>query len=90
MYKRQDRYLPDKAIDALDEAGSRVHLSNLDVPKYILDLETELSLIKQRKNSAVKNQNYEEAASFRDKEKIVSKYVAKYTIEKNQPVFFYE
>ena len=66
-----DRHLPDKAIDALDEAGSRVHLTNLDVPKHILELESELEKIKSDKNNAVKNQKYEEAASYRDKEKII-------------------
>ena len=66
-----DRHLPDKAIDALDEAGSRVHLTNLDVPQHIDDLEAELEDVKFNKNNAVKNQKYEEAASFRDKEKII-------------------
>jgi len=66
-----DRFLPDKAIDALDEAGSRVHLTNLDVPKHILVLEDELELLKNKKNDAVKNQKYEAAANFRDKEKII-------------------
>ena len=66
-----DRHLPDKAIDALDEAGSRVHLTNLDVPKHIDELEADLEDIKLKKNNAVKNQKYEEAASFRDKEKII-------------------
>ena len=66
-----DRHLPDKAIDALDEAGSRVHLTNLDVPPHIDALEAELEDIKLSKNNAVKNQKYEEAASFRDKEKII-------------------
>jgi len=66
-----DRFLPDKAIDALDEAGSRVHLTNLDVPKHILELEHELDVLKNKKNDAVKNQKYEAAANFRDKEKII-------------------
>ena len=64
-----DRHLPDKAIDALDEAGSRVHLTNLDVPEHIHNLEKELDDVKDKKNKAVKNQKYEEAASYRDKEK---------------------
>ena len=68
-----DRHLPDKAIDALDEAGSRVHLTNLDVPSHITNLEFELEEIKNQKNDAVKNQKYEEAASLRDKEKIIEK-----------------
>ncbi|HOU95639.1 MAG TPA: ATP-dependent Clp protease ATP-binding subunit [Bacteroidales bacterium] len=64
-----DRYLPDKAIDALDEAGSRVHISNIVVPERILELEKQLEEIKKEKTAAVKNQNFEKAASFRDKEK---------------------
>ncbi|HMQ68876.1 MAG TPA: ATP-dependent Clp protease ATP-binding subunit [Ignavibacteria bacterium] len=64
-----DRFLPDKAIDVLDEAGSRVHLSNIIVPKEIVDLEAEIEKIRQFKNQVVKNQNYEEAARLRDSEK---------------------
>lgn len=64
-----DRYLPDKAIDVLDEAGSRVHLANIHVPKEILELEAEVEKIKQSKNQVVKNQNFEEAARLRDLEK---------------------
>jgi ATP-dependent Clp protease ATP-binding subunit ClpC len=64
-----DRYLPDKAIDVLDEAGSRVHLANIHVPKEILDLEGEIEKIKQSKNQVVKSQNFEEAARLRDLEK---------------------
>jgi ATP-dependent Clp protease ATP-binding subunit ClpC len=64
-----DRYLPDKAIDVLDESGSRVHLANIHVPKEILDLEGEVEKIKQSKNHVVKNQNFEEAARLRDLEK---------------------
>ena len=66
-----DRFLPDKAIDALDEAGSRVHLNNIVVPKHITDLETELDAIRLTKNSAVKKQKYEEAAKLRDDEKLL-------------------
>jgi len=66
-----DRFLPDKAIDALDEAGSRVHLNNIIVPKYITDLEKELEDIRLTKNSAVKKQKYEEAAKLRDDEKLL-------------------
>ena len=61
-----DRFLPDKAIDVMDEAGSRVHLSNIIVPKEIVDLEAEIEKIRQFKNKVVKNQNYEEAARLRD------------------------
>ncbi|MBN1158385.1 MAG: ATP-dependent Clp protease ATP-binding subunit [Bacteroidales bacterium] len=64
-----DRHLPDKAIDALDESGSRVHISNIHVPEKILELEKEIEEIKKEKIKAVKNQNFEKAASFRDKEK---------------------
>ncbi len=64
-----DRFLPDKAIDVMDEAGSRVHLSNIIVPKEIVDLEAEIEKIRQFKNQVVKNQNYEEAARLRDNEK---------------------
>lgn len=64
-----DRFLPDKSIDVMDEAGSRVHLSNIIVPKEIVDLEGEIEKIRQFKNQVVKNQNYEEAARLRDTEK---------------------
>ncbi len=64
-----DRHLPDKAIDALDESGSRVHISNISVPKRILELEKEIEKIKNEKSLAVKNQSFEEAANLRDKEK---------------------
>ena len=64
-----DRFLPDKAIDVMDESGSRVHLANIHVPKEILDLEGEVEKIKQSKNQVVKNQNFEEAARLRDLEK---------------------
>ncbi|MGQ1890560.1 ATP-dependent Clp protease ATP-binding subunit [Thermophagus sp. OGC60D27] len=64
-----DRHLPDKAIDALDEAGSRVHISNIVVPDIILELEKKIEETKENKIKAVKLQNFELAASFRDKEK---------------------
>ena len=64
-----DRHLPDKAIDALDESGSRVHISNIVVPEKILTLENQLEDTKKEKMMAVKNQNFEKAASFRDREK---------------------
>jgi ATP-dependent Clp protease ATP-binding subunit ClpC len=64
-----DRHLPDKAIDALDESGSRVHISNIVVPEKILSLEKQLEETKKEKMMAVKNQNFEKAASFRDREK---------------------
>lgn len=63
-----DRFLPDKAIDVLDEVGARTHLKNIHVPKHIEELEKEIEDVKERKNAAVKNQKYEEAAELRDKE----------------------
>ncbi|MBI9066255.1 MAG: ATP-dependent Clp protease ATP-binding subunit [Salinivirgaceae bacterium] len=64
-----DRHLPDKAIDALDESGSRVHISNIKVPKKIENLEKEIEEIREKKITAVKSQNFEMAANFRDSEK---------------------
>ncbi len=64
-----DRYLPDKAIDVMDEAGARVHLANIKVPKEILQLEEEIEKIRLSKNQVVKTQNFEEAARLRDLEK---------------------
>lgn len=64
-----DRYLPDKAIDALDEAGSRIHISNIVVPRQVLELETQLQVIRENKTKAVNGQKYEEAAKLRDDEK---------------------
>lgn len=71
-----ERFLPDKAIDALDEAGSRVHITNIDVPKQILELEKKLEEVKETKNSVVKKQKYEEAAKLRDDEKRLEKELA--------------
>ena len=67
-----DRFFPDKAIDALDEAGSRVHLINIAAPKEIEEQEKLIDEMKNRKNEAVKLQNFELAASYRDKEKELS------------------
>ncbi|WP_316814124.1 ATP-dependent Clp protease ATP-binding subunit [Pedobacter heparinus] len=64
-----DRFLPDKAIDALDEAGSRVHLTNIHVPDNIIAIENKIEEIKLEKNKVVKSQKYEEAAKLRDTEK---------------------
>lgn len=64
-----DRYLPDKAIDALDEAGSRIHITNIVVPKQVLELEAQLEIIREKKTKAVNGQKYEEAAKLRDDEK---------------------
>ena len=68
-----ERFLPDKAIDALDEAGSRVHISNIVVPKEITDVEQKLQDIKDKKTEVVKGQRYEEAAKLRDVEKQLQK-----------------
>ena len=64
-----DRFLPDKAIDALDESGSRVHINNMSVPQEIIDFENQLDDVRELKNSVVKKQKYEEAAKLRDDEK---------------------
>lgn len=64
-----DRYLPDKAIDALDEAGSRVHITNIHVPVEIINIESRIEETKQKKTKAINSQKFEEAAEFRDLEK---------------------
>ena len=64
-----DRFLPDKAIDVMDEVGARVHLKNIKVPLNITELEGKIDAIKEEKNNVVKNQKYEEAARLRDDEK---------------------
>jgi ATP-dependent Clp protease ATP-binding subunit ClpC len=64
-----DRHLPDKAIDALDEVGSRVHLTNINVPKEILDVESQIEALKEQKNEVIKSQQYEKAAELRDNER---------------------
>jgi ATP-dependent Clp protease ATP-binding subunit ClpC len=61
--------LPDKAIDALDEVGSRVHLTNIVVPQEILDIEEDIEKIKEEKNNVIKSQQYEKAAELRDTER---------------------
>ena len=71
-----ERFLPDKAIDALDEAGSRVHITNIEVPQQIIDLENKLEEVKETKNKVVKKQKYEEAAKLRDDEKRIEKELA--------------
>lgn len=67
-----DRHLPDKAIDALDEVGSRVHLNNINVPQEIIDIELEIEQVKEEKNRVVRSQKYEEAARLRDSERQLS------------------
>ncbi len=64
-----DRFLPDKAIDAIDEAGSRVHISNIVVPKEITDIEQKIVDIKEKKNEVIRSQRYEDAAKLRDTER---------------------
>jgi len=63
-----DRFLPDKAIDALDEVGARVHLQNVKIPQEITDIEKEIENVKAKKQAAVRNQNFELAAGYRDKQ----------------------
>jgi ATP-dependent Clp protease ATP-binding subunit ClpC len=71
-----DRFLPDKAIDALDEAGSRIHMTNIEVPEQILEIEKQLEEVKIEKNTVVKKQKYEQAAKLRDDEKKLEKQLA--------------
>ena len=69
-----DKFLPDKAIDVMDEAGSRAHILNIKVPQNIIDLEIEIDSIRSKKNSVVMEQRFEDAANLRDKEhKLISK-----------------
>ena len=71
-----DRFMPDKAIDAMDEVGSRVHLGNAQIPPEITEKEQEIAMVKDRKQLAVKNQNYELAAGYRDRQTILEKELA--------------
>ena len=66
-----DRFMPDKAIDALDETGSRVHLGNTQIPPEIAEKETEIANVKEKKQWAVKNQNFELAAGYRDRQTVL-------------------
>lgn len=72
-----DRFLPDKAIDALDEAGSRVHISNIVVPKEITEIEKKIVEIKEKKNEVIRSQKYEEAAKLRDVERQLNESLEK-------------
>jgi ATP-dependent Clp protease ATP-binding subunit ClpC len=76
-----DRFLPDKAIDVMDEAGARVHINNINVPKAVIELEAQIEEVKVEKNRVVKSQKYEEAAQLRDREK---KLIAQLEIEKKK------
>ncbi|MBR2243420.1 MAG: ATP-dependent Clp protease ATP-binding subunit [Prevotella sp.] len=71
-----DRQQPDKAIDAMDEVGSRVHLNNVKVPPEIAQLEMELKEVTEKKQLAVKNQNFELAAGFRDRQTVMESQLA--------------
>ena len=71
-----DRFLPDKAIDALDEAGSRIHITNIEVPDQIVEIEKKLEEVKIEKNTVVKKQKYEQAAKLRDDEKKLEQQLA--------------
>ncbi len=64
-----DRYLPDKAIDVMDEAGSRTHIMNIVVPQRILDIESEIERVRIEKETVIRNQKFEKAAELRDTEK---------------------
>jgi ATP-dependent Clp protease ATP-binding subunit ClpC len=72
-----DRHLPDKAIDALDEAGSRVHIKNIHVPKNVIEIEGKIEEIKEEKNRVVRSQKYEEAARLRDTERQLQEQLEK-------------
>lgn len=72
-----DRFLPDKAIDALDEAGARVHISNIVVPSEIIEIENKIADIKVNKDQVIKSQKYEEAAKLRDVEKQLNESLLK-------------
>lgn len=76
-----DRYFPDKAIDVMDETGARVHLSNIRVPKNILEIEEKIEEVRRQKNMVVKTQNFEEAAHLRDLEKKLQAELEKAKLE---------
>ncbi len=76
-----DRFLPDKAIDVMDEVGARVHINNINVPKQVMELEEKIEEVKKEKNRVVKSQKYEEAAQLRDNEK---KLIAELELEKKK------
>ncbi len=76
-----DRLLPDKAIDALDEVGARVHLKNINVPQNIVEFEKKIEEVKNEKNKVVKSQKFEEAASLRDAEKRLQEQLEKAKLE---------
>ncbi len=71
-----DRFFPDKAIDAMDEVGSRIHLQHAEVPKEIVDIQKQLDIIQEKKQKSVKAQDFELAASYRDKQAELEKQLA--------------
>jgi ATP-dependent Clp protease ATP-binding subunit ClpC len=79
-----DRHLPDKAIDVLDEAGSRARLSLSVIPKELRDMEVRIDELSKEKEAAIQNQEFEKAASFRDREKDLRKQLAKLKREWNE------
>jgi ATP-dependent Clp protease ATP-binding subunit ClpC len=81
-----DRFLPDKAIDALDEAGSRVHLGSISVPEGVRELEEQLEAVRKQKMEVVKKQRYEEAAKLRDDEKNIENKLAQVQAEWDEEV----
>jgi ATP-dependent Clp protease ATP-binding subunit ClpC len=81
-----DRFLPDKAIDALDEAGSRVHLGSISVPEGVRELEEQLEAVRKQKMEVVKKQRYEEAAKLRDDEKQLETKLAQVQAEWDEEV----
>ncbi|MCE1164749.1 MAG: ATP-dependent Clp protease ATP-binding subunit [Bacteroidetes bacterium] len=87
-----DKFLPDKAIDVLDEAGSRVHLAHIIVPEDLAKLEADIETVKQEKTQVIKQQNYEEAAKLRDREKklIAELEEAKFNWDLKSQNTFYE
>lgn len=72
-----DRFFPDKAIDVLDEVGSRVHLQHAEIPDSITNKEKEISIVKEKKQTAVRNQNFELAASYRDQQTVLEQELEK-------------
>ncbi|MDD3738252.1 MAG: ATP-dependent Clp protease ATP-binding subunit [Lentimicrobiaceae bacterium] len=91
-----DRALPDKAIDAMDEAGSKVHISNINVPTELQNLEKELEVVQEKKLEAIKSQQFEKAASYRDEERLIQSKIEKQKIQwtneskKNRQIVTYE
>ena len=76
-----DRFFPDKAIDAMDEAGAKVHLQNAVVPPEIIELEKKVNELKDLKQAAVQNQNFEQAANYRDQQVRLEKELEKLNTE---------